>query len=214
VIGNIATFIGDLGADGARNFVVLNVPDLGLSLRVQAQGPAVAAGVSAFTAAFDVVLQSTLAGLAQADGLDLHLIDTYALVAEAVADPALFGLTNVTSPCLPPGSTTPCTTPDQYLFWDDLHPTETGHLVLADVALADVGLVPEPSGLGLLAGWLALLGAIVWRLPGIGARSRVYAPPPQPIEPATRRIKVVTRAGARSRFGADSKNPVACLEPW
>ena len=213
VIGNIATFIGDLGAGGARNFVVLSVPDLGLSPRVQAQGPAVAAGVSAFTAAFDVVLQSTLAGLAQADGLDLHLIDTYALVDEAVADPALFGLTNVTSPCLPPGSTTPCAMPDQYLFWDDLHPTETGHLVLADVALADVGLVPEPSGLGLLAGWLALLGAIVWRLPGIGARSRVYAPPPQPIEPATRRIKVVTGAGARSRFGADSQIPVACLEP-
>ena len=186
VIGNIATFIGDLGAGGARNFVVLSVPDLGLSPRVQAQGPAVAAGVSAFTAAFDVVLQSTLAGLAQADGLDLHLIDTYALVDEAVADPALFGLTNVTSPCLPPGSTTPCATPDQYLFWDDLHPTETGHLVLAAVALADVGLVPEPSGLGLLAGWLALFGAIVVAdvfLIGQHLLNRARCPPPPQIRP-------------------------------
>jgi phospholipase/lecithinase/hemolysin len=168
VIGNIAIFISDLAAAGARDFVVLNVPDLGLTPRVQAQGAFVAAAVSAFTLAFDEALQSTLAGLAQSGGLDLHLIDAYALADKEFAHPALFGLTNVTSPCLLPGSTTPCATPDQYLFWDDFHPTETAHLALADVAL-----VPEPSGLGLLAvGWLGLLGAIVWRGRGLGGRSR------------------------------------------
>jgi phospholipase/lecithinase/hemolysin len=158
VIGNIATFVGDLAARGARNFDVLNVPDLGLAPALRAQGPTVAAEASIFTAGFDAFLQQTLAGLARSDGLDLHLIDSYALVHEAVADPVLFGLTNVTDACLPPGSLTPCATPDQYLFWDDTHPTETGHLALAEAAL-----VPEPSSLALLAAGLGLFGVVTRR---------------------------------------------------
>jgi phospholipase/lecithinase/hemolysin len=154
VLGNIGTFIGDLAADGAHSFVVLNVPDLGLTPNVQAMGPTVAAEVSAFTYAFDAALQNTLASLAQSDGLDLRLVDTFALVNQAVADPAFFGLTNVTDPCLPLGASTPCANPNQYLFWDDFHPTETGHLLLADAAL------PEPGALALLATGLGLLALI------------------------------------------------------
>jgi phospholipase/lecithinase/hemolysin len=157
VLGNIGLFISDLAADGAHSFSVLNVPDLGLTPRVQALGPTVAAEVSAFTGAFDAALQTTLGSLAQSDGLDLHLVDAFALVDQAVADPALFGLTNVTDPCLPPNSLTPCGTPNQYLFWDDDHPTETGHSVLAAAAL------PEPSALALLAAGLGFLGLIAPR---------------------------------------------------
>jgi phospholipase/lecithinase/hemolysin len=158
VLGNIATFIEDLAGDGARNFVVLNVPDIGVSPRAQMLGSMAAAQLSAITASFDAGLQTTLDGLAQSDGLDLNLIDTFALVDQAVADPAMFGLTNVTDPCLPPGSTTACADPDQYLFWDDSHPTETGQAYLADIAL-----VPEPSTIGLLGWGLGTLALIAWR---------------------------------------------------
>jgi phospholipase/lecithinase/hemolysin len=158
VIANIGRFVGDLAADGGHNFVVLNVPDIGVSPRALAQGAAIAAELSAFTAAFDAGLESALDGLAQSDRLNLRIIDAFGAVDEAVADPALFGLTNVTDPCLPPGSTTPCADPDQYLFWDDLHPTETGQLYLADIAL-----VPEPGTLPLLACGLAALAFVVWR---------------------------------------------------
>jgi phospholipase/lecithinase/hemolysin len=161
VLGNIATFIGLLAADGARFFDVLNVPDLGLTPRARALGPTLAAEISAFTAAFDAALQAALASLAERDGLDLHLVDAFALVDQAVADPALFGLTNVKDPCLPPGSLTPCANPDQYLFWDDDHPTETGHRVLAAAAL------PEPSALALLAAGLALLALVAPRRLGL-----------------------------------------------
>ena len=157
VAANIAVFISDLAADGAHSFDVLNVPDLGLIPRVRALGPTVAAEVSAFTGVFDAGLQTTLAGLAQSDGLDLHLVDTFALIDQAVADPALFGLTNVKDACLPPGSLTPCTTPNQYLLWDDIHPTETGHQLIADAVL------PEPSTLALLAVALGLLGLVAPR---------------------------------------------------
>ena len=60
----------------------------------------------------------------------------------AVADPAAYGLTNVTSPVwtgnyTSASGTLAATTPaaqDQYLFWDQLHPTETGHQAIADAA--------------------------------------------------------------------------------
>jgi phospholipase/lecithinase/hemolysin len=158
VIGNITTFVGDLAAEGARNFVVLNVPDIGVSPLARAQGAVVAAELSAFTAGFDAGLQQSLDGLAQSDGVDLRLIDTFALVDQAVADPARFGLTDLTDPCLLPGGTMPCADPDQYLFWDNWHPTETGQIYLADTAL-----LPEPSTAGLLASGLAAFALVAAR---------------------------------------------------
>jgi len=37
------------------------------------------------------------------DGIVINLVDTFALVDRAVADPASFGLTDVKDPCLSPG---------------------------------------------------------------------------------------------------------------
>jgi phospholipase/lecithinase/hemolysin len=42
---------------------------------------------------------------------------------------------------------------DQYLFWDDIHPTAAGHAIIAADALA--ATVPEPATLALLGLGLA-----------------------------------------------------------
>jgi outer membrane lipase/esterase len=73
-----------------------------------------------------------------------------------VNDPTEFGFSNVTAPCRTGGFTgyatvrSICSTlpavQDTYLFWDDVHPTAAGHLLVADAALSAMGLpVPEPS---------------------------------------------------------------------
>ena len=70
------------------------------------------------------------------------------LFNQAIANPAAFGLTNVTdsaAPGLEPGDSSYNTgqivsNPNQYLFWDDLHPTATVHAELAQYALEQLML--------------------------------------------------------------------------
>ncbi len=89
--------------------------------------------------------------------MHLYRLDAFSLFQAVEADPAAYGLTNVTDPALfaPPGAN-----PDGYLFWDDVHPTAAAGQIIADAAYRAVA--PEPSAVVLLltgcGGWLG------WRL--------------------------------------------------
>ena len=79
-----------------------------------------------------------------------------------MANPAAYGLTNVTDPAAPGlevGDSTYDTNlivpnPDQYLFWDELHPTRVGHSILGQYAMT---AIPEPVSCALVLGLLFLL---------------------------------------------------------
>ena len=77
----------------------------------------------------------------------MAIVDTYSLVDKAVADPALFGFTDVTDPVWtgnftdPNSGTLRASTPaaqSQYLFWDQDHPTSAAHMLLAGAADASL----------------------------------------------------------------------------
>ncbi len=167
---NIDSTISALASEGAKDFLILTVTDLGKTPDAIAGGPAAQAGASALAAAFDSTLVHgsgpipSLAALAAAGGLNLNVLDTYSLLDNIVENPAAGGFTNVTSPCLVGAVNyaggTPCAPTmagqDQYLFWDDLHPTAAGHALIAADAFA--AAVPEPGMLSLLGLGLAGLG--------------------------------------------------------
>ena len=97
-VANVDTFVSGLAADGAKNLLVLNVPDLGKIPEATSQGPLASFSASALSAVFDVELARSLERLAGADQLKLDLLNTYSLTDQEVAHPSWFGLTNVTDP--------------------------------------------------------------------------------------------------------------------
>lgn len=163
-VGDVASVVAGLAADGARQILVPTVPDLGLVPAVRAAG-AQAAG-SFFSQAFNDALDQALAGLAADPGLDIVRYDVFDLLREIAANPGAFGLANVGDPCLqnfyvaaalvPSQPVTTCGAPDEHLFWDIVHPSARTHEILAQ-AMREA--VPEPAGLWLLGIGLAGLFA-------------------------------------------------------
>jgi phospholipase/lecithinase/hemolysin len=137
-VSNEVGFVAGLAADGARNFIILNVPDLGKT--PDASG--VAATASKLSGFYDSSLARELTVLGAHEGLHIHIVNTFGLIDAAVADPAKYGLTNVTTPVWTGNYENPFSgtlnatgsAQNKYLFFDHLHPTETGHLAVASMA--------------------------------------------------------------------------------
>ncbi|AFY44612.1 SGNH/GDSL hydrolase family protein [Nostoc sp. PCC 7107] len=153
-VNNIGLALTTLASVGARNILVFNLPDLGkLPGATDNRDPAT---LTQSTNNFNFGLQTTVAALNQNLNLNIIPVDVNSLFNRAIASPSEFGLTNVTESCL---STVDClNNQNQFLFWDNFHPTTTAHRFIAETALAAIQTqqVPESSTtFGLLA-----LGAV------------------------------------------------------
>jgi phospholipase/lecithinase/hemolysin len=163
-----------LAAAGAKKLVLFDVPDLGQTPGVTALGPIASAAASALSGFFDQAVLQDLAPV-EAAGLTVYDLKTFALIDAAVQNPGAFGFSNVTDPCWTGGFTggpgSLCSTDpavqDKYLFWDGVHPTAAGHLLVADSALRAMGLpVPEPSTWAMLLVGFGGLGFAGYRARG------------------------------------------------
>ena len=129
---------------GARTFVVLNVPNLGL---VPAVPDPFRPGATAITVGYNGALSGALDAVESLIGPlggQIIRVDTFTLLNDVVADGGMAaGLSNVDDACLTffvQGGAI-CEDPDAFLFWDGIHPTRAGHAVLAaEVA----GVLPVP----------------------------------------------------------------------
>jgi phospholipase/lecithinase/hemolysin len=155
--GELAASIGELAAAGGRRFVVANLPLLGLTPLVRSIGGDVPETFNFLSTVFNQALDAHLDAL-EADptlGLEIFRLDVAGITSAAVADPGSFGLSNVTDLAFPIGGS-PVPNPDEYLFWDDVHPTAVGHRLLGQAAAQMV--IPERSSIALMAcGTLGLL---------------------------------------------------------
>lgn len=138
--GNISYIVSQLQALGAQRILVPGMPDLGLTPSFRSgSGPISAADATALSIYFNNLLQATLPANAT-------YVDTFHLLGKVAANPAAYGLTNVTDACFDP-SVGICSNPGEYLFWDEFHPTTAGHAILAAAIASNA--VPEPSTAGL-----------------------------------------------------------------
>lgn len=132
-VENVTRAISSLADVGAKNILVASLPDLG-------QLPATRTGVnsaslSALTQAHNQGLRRSLKLLSQQySDLQIVTLDANTLYREAITNPKAFGFTNVISACL--SGSYACGNPDQFLFWDGIHPTTAAHRILGERAFS------------------------------------------------------------------------------
>lgn len=180
----VVNSLGLLAQAGARHFLIASMPDLGSTPEAVTLGTVAAstdvtvkfnAALAVGSAGFDGFFQ----GLTGID-LDIRTMDLFGL-AEDILDDAvnngggLYGITNVTTPCLTRGAfsnqyyapdavATNCASSSSS---DDLHPTAAVHAQIGRLALS---AVPEAPALTLVLLALAALAA-TWRRPAPAAHA-------------------------------------------
>ncbi|MBD2500710.1 SGNH/GDSL hydrolase family protein [Anabaena azotica] len=157
---NISNAILALASVGAKNFLVPNLPNLGstpLALGIDSQFNGFSSQLNKLTQEHNLGLSQLIANLNQnsALGLNITLLDVNTQFNNAKK----LGFTTVDKPCLDRVAGTICANPDEYLFWDDIHPTARAHTILATAAFSTI---PEPSmTLGMLSfGALTVVGML------------------------------------------------------
>lgn len=147
---NIAADLGRLYDAGAREFLVLNLPLLGATPEYNTNA-VLAQTMTDRSEGFNAALESHLVAMeAQHTDAAIYRLDVANLISQLIASPELLGFANVTEPAAPGLEATSLSydssqivpNPDEYLFWDAVHPTRVAHSLLADAAL---GAVSSPG---------------------------------------------------------------------
>ena len=132
---NMAGLVLQLAEAGARSFLVANVAPIGLVPHYKddattATSLNLAAGQ--FRSDLNTDLDATVATLAgEGITITLYRLDSYGLYYRMATDPGAYGFTNIFD-----SAQGEDVNPDEYLFWDDIHPTTAGHYQLAAEANA------------------------------------------------------------------------------
>lgn len=164
VVGNLTNSINLLAQKNAKNFLVFNLPDIGDTPLARANN--LTQPLNALVQQHNSQLTTALNGLrTQRPDLNIYSVDFNSLFKRVRSNPGQFGFTNVNDACVTGNNTLAtnvCSNPNEYVFFDDVHPSSSAHMFLANAALASIKSgnksIPEPSmALGLLT--LAGLGA-------------------------------------------------------
>ncbi|QAU24158.1 autotransporter domain-containing protein [Dyella sp. M7H15-1] len=147
--------LGELQAAGAKNILVFNLPNVGLSPEATEAGSSAASALTTLSIIYNGQLNSGLGQL----GKGIIPVNAFALLNQVIANPAAYGFSNVTEPacgvgsnsvlCGPQGSGLPYTyapgTNNSYLFADGVHPTTGADRMLAQVVLSELAAPQQIS---------------------------------------------------------------------
>jgi len=171
-----AAAITTLADEGAKNFLIVNVPNVGAIPEFALYDSSQAGEATTYSQDYNTYLESDLARLTLPSGVTLDQFDSYAYNANILANAASLGFTNTTDPCYTDTPWSAATTAEcgvnaenikSFAFWDAIHPTAG---VQALVAVGMEQAIPEPSAWAMLLVGFAALGAAARRRSATAAR--------------------------------------------
>ncbi|MGI0490839.1 SGNH/GDSL hydrolase family protein [Alkalinema pantanalense CENA528] len=125
-VTNIARSVMTLADLGANTIAVANLPNLGRTPFATTRN--ISTESTLYSLAFNITLSFTLEKLDRYLKADIVELDTFSLGEAIAANPSKFGFTNITEAAI---TKLPNIDPNTYLFWDEFHPTQAFHNVLA-----------------------------------------------------------------------------------
>ncbi|EAR20952.1 SGNH/GDSL hydrolase family protein [Nitrococcus mobilis] len=156
IVDNLETHIRTLDDNGAGTVLVPNQLNLSLipffDLPISPDPADVLAGVLFFNSQ----LEARLSFLNPLLDIDIVTVDMFTLSQAIVGDPSAFGLSNVDDPALDQLNNIVAPNPDEYLFWDLVHPTRVTHRIIGEAA--SVQLITEPDASSLFSLALIVFG--------------------------------------------------------
>ncbi len=166
-VNNISNALTRMVELGATNILIPNLPLLGSVPRANNLDPLfpevesnTAEQLNLLTLSHNQLLRTTIEDLSTNFGSEVNLIHLEIdllfnqVISEFNNSPEQSPFTNITNVCL--GNFT-CTNPDEFFFWDGIHPTRKTHELIAQFALETLTAqekIPEPNshvGLVILA---------------------------------------------------------------
>ncbi|MGH7026173.1 autotransporter domain-containing protein [Brevundimonas sp.] len=150
---DINFIVNGVAQAGAGTILVTNLPKLSLTpqFRNTTAAPLADYAVTTFNGALLTGLNTTAAAR---PGSNIIMMDLFKIGDVIAANPSAFGVTNVTQPCF--NGATVCANPNDYFYWDGVHPTAKGHAVMARLA-------NDYLYYGDLGTQSAVLGETAWR---------------------------------------------------
>ena len=144
--GRMAMLVNRLAQAGARHFLVPNVPALGGVPRYGDDGETQDEKNEAsaeYRNQLEAELDSTFAALTAqgVTGLTIYRMDVWSLFIRFAADPSLYGFTDILNDARGED-----VDPDEYAFWDDVHPTTAAHYQIAKEANRVLSGAVQPAG--------------------------------------------------------------------
>jgi phospholipase/lecithinase/hemolysin len=140
-VSNISSAITTLNSSGAENIVIANLTDLGGIPAVINNGNS--ANARAISIAFNNSLSQTIDNLETALSIDLSLVDIFALSRDVQVNPENYNITNLTEPLI---NATGTVNPDEYAYFDEIHPTTKIHQLVSQTfaeTLVEEAIIPD-----------------------------------------------------------------------
>lgn len=155
----VAFNIQSLMTLGISDFIVINLPDLGLTPYFQLIDPANATSASDWVDDYNTQLDANV-DLLRLSGANIVEFDIHVLFDQLIENPTQFGFVDSATPCYIPGIGDCGALSPLLAFFDPLHPNSLVHAQIAERVEGLLAPVPLPAAGGTLLVGLLAFGAV------------------------------------------------------